>query len=88
MEENHIGEVFETEELKLLPGQTIESKTGLIFYRLDDKYNVVYRSSVDIETYVALPGKGNHVGLTGWDLYFIRDKEAVIVKIVPLTIKP
>ena len=88
MEENHLDELFETEELKLLPGQTIESKTGLIFYRPDDKYNVVFRRSADIGTYGALPGIGNHVGLTHWDVYFIRDEKAVIIKIVPLKIKP
>ena len=80
MEANNISEVVnrsKVEELYISPRQTITSKDGLHFERPDDKDNIIYGS----ERYVALTGKGNHVGLTGYDLYSIKDGDAVKIRI-------
>lgn len=80
MKANNISEVVnghKVEELHIKPRQTITSKDGLHFERPDDRYTITYKGN----GYVALTGKGNHVKLTSYDIYFIRDGDAVKIRI-------
>ena len=80
MEANDISEVVKrgnVEEYYIQPLEKITSENGLHFERPDDRFTVVYQGT----PYSVLSGNGNHIMLTGYDLYFIRDNNIVKIRI-------
>ncbi len=71
------------EEYVIAPGGHATSSIGE--FRCTRGGSVVYSSGKDVlGPYAPLPDRGNHVTLTSYDLYFIKDGKNTRIRIEPL----